>query len=487
MSSSAQVSSISTPFSHLTTATSPSDLSDELTFSTKPLKISRLIADFIAPLAHGTFYHGIKDHQGIENQIKERSFQLGFSKDIKKEMSELVNGFIIANNMLQTERRENGNKLKIGQTFLAKIFGLVGHKAAQNIIRASCDLIAQGVLNSKGKTSQNQLYIIYSFIMRSWPLVNAPFQSTQSFNIFELFMSLSKTPLIQEHQLWSSFIKDCAFDDQVLKSQGFKGRQVFSQNQPKESSDVEDLENHDKCSTASRSSITAHERNYEMSDIESAGNVLELGPNFSSPQKNQLQPSTPSKLVFEIYEGFFMGDLDIDFSPSDNLLSALETEGFKERSTQSYFKSGTNHYGYNYGHNNQYNNYNHPYQSLQYSQVQPVLERGSQFKPLKNNQEMIQLKLFTLPDPNFGHQSGNETFKEQTYNVSSQNENPKTKRYVHNISSSSSSYPKTKTQTKMTQNQNQKLKEKMPKTKKPEEKGFKLWDMISVNGKLKKK
>jgi len=215
----------------------------------------------------------------------------------------------------------------------------------------------------------------------------------------------------------------------------------YSRQQSKECSDdnvTEDLENHDKCSTASRSSITTHERNSEMLDIES-GNILE----FSSPQKTgfELEKTQP---VYEIYEGFFMGDMDIEFNPSDNHLS-----NFDQEKRPSYFQK-----------------YNHQYQpSPYYQQPKPLM---------KNNQEIIQLKLFTLPQTN--HMMG---FPNQHHQ--------RVKNNVHHQASleKDSLNPKTKMQAK--NNQNQKPKEKIqPKPKKQEEKGFKLWDMISINGKLKK-
>jgi len=206
MPSSAQVSFISTPFFHFTTSTSSSNLCEELT----SFKVSSLIADFIGLWSQGTCHHETK---AIRKQVKERNSQAGFSKTINEEISELINGYLIAKGMLQTVRREAGNKLKIDKDLLAKIFGLVGHKTAQKIILAICDLMAQGVLQFKGEASQNHLYIIYSFILRSLPLVNFPFQSKEFFNIFELFMF--KAPLVQEHQLWSSYIKDKKADDHV--------------------------------------------------------------------------------------------------------------------------------------------------------------------------------------------------------------------------------------------------------------------------------
>jgi len=369
MPSSAQVSFISTPFSHfITFTTSSSDLYNEPT----SLNISCLVADFIGLWSQGTFHQETK---AIQKQVKERSCQVGFSQTNQEEISELINGYVMARSMFQkTEREETGNKLKINQDFLAKVFGLVDHKTAEKIILAQCDLMAQGVLKFKDNTSQNHLYIITSsFILRSWPLVNVPFQSKEFFNIFELFNNfLFKTPLlIQEHQLWCSERQDNQGNDLVKNQMMLKS----DRQQSKECSDdhvTEDLENHDKCSTASRSSITTHERNDEMLDIES-GKILEFGPQKISFGLEKVQPSAPSKLVFEIYEGFFMGDLDIDFNPSDNHLSNFDQE--KKPNYQQYHNNFNNHY----------------YQAPYYQRLQ------QQPKSLKNNQEIIQLNLFTLP------------------------------------------------------------------------------------------
>jgi len=209
MPSSAKISFISTPFSNSVTSTSTSGLSDNITFIRESLNISSLVADFIGPLPRGTFQNAkkaLRGNQANDNRVEKEVFQIGFDQNLLEEISESVHVCSIAKDVLQTDvKGRNGNKLK-RKLLLSKVLELVDSKTTQNIRIHECDLMARVVLQSKDRITQNQLYIIYSFIMRSCPLFNIPFQSEEHFNnLYEFFSNhLHKTSLLKEHQLWHS-------------------------------------------------------------------------------------------------------------------------------------------------------------------------------------------------------------------------------------------------------------------------------------------
>jgi len=463
MPSSAEISSISTPFPHSVTSTSVSGFSDNTTFIIESFKISNLVADFIGPLPQGTFQNVkkvLQSHQVNGDRGEKEDFQVGFDKNLLEEIFESVHVCSIAKDVPQTDAKgRNGNKLKRKLHFLSKVFELVSSKTTQSIIIHECDLMARVVRRSKARMSQNQLYIIYSFIMRSCPLFNISFQSKEHFN--NLFLNLlHKTPFLKEHQLWHS---DAAlqFDGETknlmeLKSKISKNRQVFEQNKFKEYSD--DNLADDKCSTASRSSITTHERNFEINDIDS-GNFLEFNPRFSEV------PSPPRYSEFfacSAYDGFQVGDLEINFTPCDNLLSCFE----EEKST---------HLKQPYSQNN-LKNKNVSNQAKTMKKNIPELHTAKQGPQISvpNHQKALEFKLFTVPnfnfDPRFCLNLSATEPKYQTKGHSAEN----SKKAKDTSSSSSNANIKTKITQK-------------PKAKKPQDKSIKLWDMISVNGKLKKK
>jgi len=112
------------------------------------------------------------------------------------------------------------------------------------------------------------------------------------------------------------------------------------------------------------------------------------------------------------------------------------------------------------------------------SQAKSKLQTADQGK-LPNNQKVLEFKLFTLPNFNF-----DPRFSVAEQNNKNNHPQPKSKTNGRNAENSkkpkeTSSSSSSNTKTKNTQNQK-------PKAKKPQDKSIKLWDMISVNGKLKK-
>jgi len=465
MPSSAKISFISTPFSHSVTFTSTSGLSDNITFIRESLNISSLVADFIGPLPRGTFQNAkkaLRENQANDNRVEKEVFQVGFEQNLLEEIFESVHVCSIAKDVLQTDvKGRNGNKLK-RKLLLSKVLELVDSKTTQNIRIHECDLMARVVLQSKDRITQNQLYIIYSFIMRSCPLFNIPFQSEEHFNnLYEFFSNhLHKTSFLKEHQLWHSNdaslqLIDQTKDQMELKSKISQDRQVFDQNKSKDYFD--DNLADDKCSTASRSSITTHERNFEINDIDS-GNFLEFNLRFSEIQS---PPRYSEFFACSAYDGFVVGDLEINFTPADNLLSCFEED------------KPTHPQGQNNSKNKTISS-----QAKSKKKDIPGLQTAGQGQ-LPNNQKVLEFKLFTLPNFNF-----DPRFSVAEQNNKNNHPQPKSKTNGRNAENSkkpkeTSSSSSSNTKTKNTQNQK-------PKAKKPQDKSIKLWDMISVNGKLKK-
>lgn len=211
MPSSAKISFISTPLSHFINSTSPSRVSKGTTSLREPKEVSHLIADLVGTLPLRTFQRIFKTQQPADNKVEKENFQVGFPKNLQEEMSEFINVWSAVQDVLQIDKKirgkGNGSKLKINQNlFTTKVFELINYKTIQSIRIYECDLMARVVLKFKARMSQNQLSIIDSFLRKSCPFLNIPFQSKDYFNISQLLSFLYKTPFLEEEQLWLSYI-----------------------------------------------------------------------------------------------------------------------------------------------------------------------------------------------------------------------------------------------------------------------------------------